>query len=127
MTTLALALALLAWSTLAGLPTPAAAAGPSGDCSSERGLEGRSDVVFCEPWENSAWWQTGYVTDGSKTQPRPVTAERVARTSVVSSGCVAGRCLEVDMRRGEAGALAVHGPRCGAGQQPQGRFFRYYL
>ena len=95
MTTLALALALLAWSTLAGLPTAAAAAGPSGDCSSERGLEGRSDVVFCEPWENSAWWQTGYVTDGSKTQPRPVTAERVARASVVSSGCVAGRCLEV--------------------------------
>src|SRR5690242_21860408 len=127
MTISALVLALLLWfATSVGL-VRAAAAGPGGDCSSEAGLAGRSDVVFCEPWENSAWWQTGYVTDGSKTQPRPVTAERVARTSVVSSGCVAGRCLEVDMRRGEAGALAVHGPRCGAGQQPQGRFFRYYL
>ena len=108
MTISALVLALLLWFATSGGLVRAAAAGPGGDCSSEAALAGRSDVVFCEPWENSAWWQEGYVADGSKTQPRPVTAERVARTSVVSAGCVSGKCLEVDMRKGEAGALAIH-------------------
>src|SRR6185503_19519353 len=102
MTISTLVLALLLWFATSGGLVRAAAASPGGDCSSEAALAGRSDVVFCEPWENSAWWQEGYVADGSKTQPRPVTAERVARTSVVSAGCVSG-------------------------QHPEELFIRYYL
>ena len=47
----------LSWALIAPGPAWAAA---MGDCSSERGLAGRTDIVFCEPWENSNWWQNGY-------------------------------------------------------------------
>ena len=128
MTPSALALALVVWSVaLAGLGTSAAAAGPGGDCSSEGGLAGRSDVVFCEPWEDPTWWQKGYLSDGAKTRARPVTAERVARTSVVSTGCISGSCLEVELRKGEASALAVHWPLSAVGQRPEELFVCYYL
>ena len=128
MTLPAFALALLVWSVvIAGLGTSAAAAGPGGDCTSEGGLAGRSDVVFCEPWEDPTWWQKGYLSDGAKTRARPVTAERVARTSVVSTGCISGNCLEVELRKGEAGALAVHWPLSAVGQRPEELFLRYYL
>ena len=61
------------------LPALALAA-PLGDCSSETSLAGRSDVVFCEPWEKTDWWTKGYVGDGTKAKAVPVVAADVDHT-----------------------------------------------
>jgi hypothetical protein len=118
---------LTGWSLQEGLAKESTATGLRGDCSSEPGLTGRTDIIFCEPWEDPAWWQNGYVAEGEKTRPRPATPGRVAHTRLVSTGCISGTCLEVDMRKGEAGALAVHWPLAAAGQHPEELFVRYYL
>jgi hypothetical protein len=115
------------WSVQEVLAKESTAVGLRGDCSSEGGLAGRKDVVFCEPWEDPAWWQDGYVAEGGKARAQPATPGRVARTALVSAGCISGTCLEVDMRKGEAGALAVHWPLGAAGLHPEELFVRYYL
>ena len=44
-----------------------------GDCSLEPDLDGRADVVMCEPWESDTWWADhGYVRDGGKAVVSPV-------------------------------------------------------
>ncbi len=113
---------------------PSAPVGPSapgqlfrGDCSSEGALGGRSDVLFCEPWERSEWWREGYLASASTTLPIRASAGDVSRTAVVKEGCVSGSCLKVEMRKWESGALAVHWPMSAAGKQPENVYLRYYL
>ena len=115
------------WSLQEMLAKESTATSLRGDCSSEKSLAGRADLVFCEPWEDPAWWQDGYIAEGDKTRPRPATPGRVARTALVSVGCVSGSCLQVEMRKGESGALAIHWPLAAAGQRPEELFLRYYL
>ena len=112
-------------------PAPAGAAGPMpsirGDCSSEGALGGRSDVLFCEPWERSDWWRQGYLMSASTTLPIRASAGDVGRTAVVNEGCLSGSCLKVEMRKWESGALAVHWPMSAAGKAPENVYLRYYL
>ena len=115
------------WTSQEILTKESTAVAVRGDCSSEGGLIGRTDLIFCEPWEDPAWWQNGYVAEGEKTRPRPATPGRVARTVLTSVGCISGMCLEVNMRKGEAGSLAVHWPLAAARLHPEELFLRYYL
>lgn len=108
------------------LPTLAASA-PLGDCTSETGLTGRTDVVFCEPWEKADWWKNGYVGDGSKYHQVPAVAADVSNASIVTDGCISGSCLKVDMKQYQSGALAIHWPLSAAGIQPEELHLRYYL
>ncbi len=102
--------------------------GGANDCSSEGGLVGRQDVLHCEPWENANWWQNGYLKVASTSSPIAATTVDVASTAVVSTGCISGACLKVDMRSwsegGAGGALALHWPIPGNRQEA---YLRYYL
>jgi hypothetical protein len=98
-----------------------------GDCSSEGGLLGRTDIVFCEPWEDPNWWLNGYVRDGTKTAPKPAIAADVHRASLVTTNCISGQCLRLDMLKGETNALAVHWPLAAAGLAPEELYLRYYI
>lgn len=103
-------------------------AAQQGNCASETTLAGRSDVVFCEPWESSTWWQNNnYEGDGAKITATPVSSGDVASTSIVSSGCLSGSCLRVDMKQYVSGALALHWPLKAAGVAPEELYLRYYL
>ena len=104
-----------------------AVAAPVGDCSSETTLSGRGDVVFCESWENANWWQNGYLKVASTSRPSAATVADVSNTTVVSSGCLSGSCLKVDMKQYQSGALAVHWPLKAAGAAPEELYLRYYL
>lgn len=85
----------------------AAAEAPRNGCDSEGGLAGRGDILKCEPWETSGWWNgqgwyrdngdTGDVLDGRRFYRYPANAESVGQTEIVNSGCVAGSCLKVRM------------------------------
>ncbi len=88
---------------------------------------GRSDVVFCEPWESANWWQRGYLRTASTTQPVAAQASDVSRTSIVTDGCISGSCLKVEMRQYESGALAIHWPLKAANLSPDGVYLRYYI
>jgi hypothetical protein len=103
-----------------------ALAQPAG-CKTESALEGRKDVVFCEPWENPSWWRNGYLKVASTTQPRAAAAPDVERTSIVNTGCVSGSCLKVEMRARESGALAIHWPLSAAKLAPEALYLRYYI
>lgn len=102
-------------------------AATQGNCASETSLSGRSDIALCEPWESANWWQNGYLGDGTKASPIPAVAADVANATVVSSGCVSGSCLKVDMKQYQSGALAVHWPLKAAGLAPDELYLRYYL
>lgn len=98
-----------------------------GDCSAEGNLVGRADIVFCEPWEISTWWQTDYVRDGSKTAPAPATSDQMTETSIVTSGCISGSCLKVNMPTGLTNSLGIHWPLNAAGLAPEQLYLRYYI
>ena len=102
-------------------------AAAQGNCSSETSLSGRSDIVFCEPWENTSWWQNGYLSDGTKSRAIAAVASDVSNATVVSSGCISGSCLKVDMKQYQSGALAVHWPLKAAALAPEELYLRYYL
>jgi hypothetical protein len=97
------------------------------DCSSEGGLGGRTDIAFCEPWQNANWWQNGYLSVASVARPQAATASSVANASIVSTGCISGSCLRVQMRQYESGALAVHFPLNAVGRAPEALYLRYYM
>ena len=99
-----------------------------GDCSSEGGLASRTDLVLCEPWEVDTWWQQGYQADGTKREDRPAdAANAMYRASLSSTNCVSGKCLKLDMLKGETRALAIHWPFARAGLAPDEVYLRYYL
>ena len=102
--------------------------GGASGCGGEGGLAGRTDVIHCEPWENANWWQNGYLKVASTTSPVAAVSADVARTSVISTGCVSGACLKVDMlswqQGGAGGALALHWPIPGNQQEV---YLRYYI
>lgn len=95
-------------------------------CASEGGLQARTDVIHCEPWETATWWQNGYEENGSKSKVYPALSGD--QTQVVSAGCISGNCLQVNIRSwkngGGGGALAHHW-RIPA--RPQEVFLRYYM
>lgn len=100
---------------------------PLGDCASESGLARRSDVVFCEPWEKSNWWQNGYLRDPIVNDPRVAIAKDVARTEIVSDGCVAGKCLRIQTPKGVTNSLSLYWPLKAAQKTPEKLFLRYHL
>jgi hypothetical protein len=112
---------------LVGLAPAVAVSLPAGDCSYEKALGGRTDVVFCEPWEKDDWWRAGYVAGASTSRPVAARPADVANTRVVSDGCVSGSCLRVEMKQYQSGALAVHWPLKAAGLAPEQLHLRYYL
>ena len=101
---------------------------PFGDCSSEGGLKGRTDILYCEPWENSTWWQgKGFLSSASIVDPIQAVQSDFDHTSIVSTGCISGNCLQVEFRKGELGSLSVQWPLAKAGLAPESLYLRYYI
>lgn len=99
-----------------------------GDCSSERGLSGRDDIVFCEPWDSENWWQKNdWLRDPIVNDPRPMTARTANYTRVIDEGCLSGKCLQVTMEEGKTKALSAYWPLTNANLAPERLFMRYYL
>ena len=121
-----LALLVVVSATLLG-PIKTASGLPLGDCSSETGLAGRADIVFCEPWENPNWFQKGYINSIKVTNPSPATPNDVRHTTIETNGCVSGKCLKVSMKQFATNALSVLWPLRNAGLQPEQLYMRYYL
>lgn len=96
-------------------------------CASEGGLTNRKDVVWCEPFESVDWWQKGYLGDASKTRPTAATADRMTNATIVSDGCLGGRCLKVDLKQYQSGGLSVHWPLKNANIAPEALYYRYYM
>jgi hypothetical protein len=90
-------------------------------------LAARTDLVFCEPWEIDTWWQAGYQGDGTKSIDRAADTNAIYRSSLVSANCIHGKCLKLDMLKGETRALMVHWPLARAGLAPEELYLRYYL
>ena len=94
-------------------------------CSSEATLQGRTDVLHCEPW-SSATWYTSYYDDGSKTAPTFATGPD--QTSIQTNCFASGPCLRVRCRAytdgGCGGMLAHHYPIPGTQQEV---YLRYYI
>ena len=112
---------------LSCLATQSHAQAPVGNCSSEESLDGRSDIVMCEPWESSDWWQNGYLRDPRKVNPIPAQSGDVSSTEIVSTNCISGKCLKVDMALYQTGSLSLHWPTSEAGMAPQQMYLRYYI
>jgi len=95
-------------------------------CAAEKSLTGRDDIIHCEGWESSTWWQNGYLDTGRKNIPEA--ASGPDQTSLISSGCISGNCLRVRCRAfndgGCGGALAHHWPIPGTQQEI---YLRYYI
>jgi hypothetical protein len=107
--------------------TCASLALPIGDCSSEGGLVGRTDIVLCEPWENPNWWQVNGYTNANRTAPSSTDAQSL---SIVSSGCVSGSCLKVVMPTGQTDSMSLKWPLEAGGfgvGQPEALYLRYYM
>ena len=99
-----------------------------GDCSAEPGLAGRSDIVFCEPWESDTWWSDhGFVANGAKNPPPVDPAAQLDHAELTDQGCLSGKCLRLHAPVGVTRSLAVHWPLAEAGLQPEELYFRYYL
>lgn len=99
----------------------------AGNCSAEATLQGRTDVLFCEPWSSATWYSDhGYKDDGEKTNPDP--ASGPDQTSVQTNCFASGPCLRVRCRAyndgGCGGMLAHHWPIPGTQQEV---YLRYYL
>jgi hypothetical protein len=119
-------------------------AGLIGDCTSEHSLYGRTDVLYCEPFTASTWWQNkGYVNSTAKTNPTAAVTADFSNVSVLSgSNCVLGlNCIDVAMTPNSLGALSVLWPtktvNCpnslnvpggnGTPCQPDELYVRYYF
>lgn len=100
---------------------------PLGDCASETALAGRTDIVFCEPWESPSWFQKGYVNSGRLGDPPPVNQNDVRYTSIETNGCVSGNCLKLSMKQFASSALSIHWPLRNAELEPEQLYMRYYL
>ena len=119
-----------------------------GDCSSEPQLSARTDVVFCEPWEDALWWRDhGFAaTDRDPldcntvinsidrqecfdTNTHPVVSgSRIV--SEVSNGvpCVFGSCVQINIPQGEFGKFSTKWLFLeNTGQEPEQMYYRYYL
>jgi hypothetical protein len=125
-------LGILMMAILVGLPTSTQAVTlPLGNCSSETTLSARTDVVFCEPWEGSNWWQTGWLVSPRLVNPIPAGSEDVALTSIVSnagsSPCISGSCLKLETRVGVSKSISIYWPLIEAGLSPEELYFRYYI
>ena len=85
-------------------PPPQTNIGGSG-CESEGGLAGRTDILKCEGWESSNWWQgwwedvgdEGNALDGRRFHHYPARQDDTVNTTIVSAGCLSGSCLSVNM------------------------------
>lgn len=100
---------------------------PAGDCSAEATLQGRTDVLFCEPWSSSTWYSDhGYNDDGEKASPSA--ASGPDQTSTQTNCFASGPCLRVRCRAyddgGCGGMLAHHWPIPGTQQEV---YLRYYI
>jgi len=99
---------------------------PAG-CAAEASLQGRDDILHCEPWSSSTWYTDGgYKDDGEKTSPDP--ASGPDETSVQTNCFASGPCLRVRCRAytdgGCGGMLAHHWPIPGTQQEV---YLRYYI
>ncbi len=108
------------------LATFSASAQPS-SCTAEKSLQGRTDILHCEPWSSSTWWQaSGYKDDGEKTNPSP--ASGPDQTSVQTNCFAGGPCLRVNCyaynNGGCGGMLAHHWTIPGTQQEV---YLRYYI
>lgn len=84
-----------------------ASAQPS-SCSHESTLQGRSDIIHCEPWTSSTWY-TSYNDDGEKTSPTAATGPD--QTSLQTNCFLGGNCLRVrciDYTAGGCGGMLAH-------------------
>ena len=109
------------------LAAPGDAAAPLGDCASEPGLAGRTDVVYCEPWESPTWFQSGWVSSARVNDAPPTRAEHVRLTSIEKEGCLSGSCLRVQMKQFVTTGVSIHWPLKNAGLAPEQLYMRYYL
>ena len=117
-----------ATSATVSLTTATAPTAPGlGDCGAEVELVGRSDVVFCEPWEAVDWYTEGYLSDPIVADPRALLSSHVDRTEIVDEDCVAGKCLKAWMNEGDTGTLSAYWPLAHAGLAPDNIYLRYYL
>jgi hypothetical protein len=123
---MSLFIVLLSVAALVVVQAPRAAALPPG-CESESGLNGRADIVFCEPWEDPSWWKKGYVSDPKLQRGVPAGSGDVSKTSIETEGCVSGKCLRVNMLKGKTHGLSLHWPLSNAGLAPEHLYMRYYI
>jgi hypothetical protein len=89
--------------------SPNNAASLPASCGTEGGLVGRTDILRCEPWESSTWWQASdWKSDkgdpgkvgawnGTRINHYPVQDFNVIGATTVSSGCISGSCLRATM------------------------------
>ncbi len=127
MKTIILSVLVVVFSAVVPTPADTASGLPLGDCSSESELTGRTDIVFCEPWETPNWYQKGYINSIKVTNPSAATPNDVHFTSIEANGCVSGKCLKVTMKQFATTALGVLWPLRNAGLQPEQLYMRYYL
>ena len=120
---------LLLVSALLYLIPGTATSAPVGDCSSEPTLAGRSDVIMCEPWEQSDWYaRNGYTPTGGLPPFRTVDAEQhMEYASLETVGCKQGKCLKLFAKQGVTRQLNIHWPLAEAGVAPDEAYFRYYI
>lgn len=77
-------------------------------CSHEATLQGRTDIIHCEPWTSSTWY-TNYNDDGEKTSPTAATGPD--QTSLQTNCFLGGNCLRVrciDYTAGGCGGMLAH-------------------
>lgn len=102
-----------------------AIAQPAG-CAGEATLQGRDDILHCEPWSDANWWQNGYLDTGRKNVAEPATGPD--QTSVQTNCFAGGPCLRVNCyaynNGGCGGMLAHHWPIPGTQQEV---YLRYYI
>lgn len=91
---------------------------PQGDCSQYT----RNDLVLCETFDAPTWWQK-WDKSQSKTDPKPATDGETS--TVVSSGCVTGSCLEVHMRKDATWAMGLSYRLIKAGVHTDQAFLSY--
>lgn len=99
-----------------------------GDCEIESQLSDRDDVVFCEGWESDTWYKDHeYLEDPIVNDPRLAKDSRVINTKIIDTGCVSGKCLQVNMNEGETSGLSLYWPLLNANQAPDNLYLRYYI
>lgn len=96
------------------------AATPAG-CESEAGLAARTDIIGCEAWASSSWWDsgvnpttrwwqdqgdtgncpqnppTGHADCGKRFHRQRVSSDDVTHTEITSAGCYVPPCLKVKL------------------------------
>lgn len=93
-------------------------------CNGEAGIQGRSDILWCEQWESSTWWQTsGYLKIASTTNPVAPVAADVSKASIVSTGCISGNCVKIDFPVGECCGITIHRTIPGTQQEAWARYY----